>query len=194
MDCYSRRAEELRPSPTKLGLHNLSGVVLAAAWERGTVDKEELAGEFLAPLTSPQVILLLQILKYNSFCLDFFNAGFIRLLRIRLQRTRIILPYPKPDRSLKSKKKMKLAGRPVCNLSPGPAVYKMRGENIAIQTEKNMVLNPNKMCEFRIQIQFSPVGRSVFHIIFFITYLLPVLISDLQQGPDTFMIDFAYIN
>ena len=83
----------------------MSGVVLAAAWERGTVDKEELAGEFLAPLTSPQVILLLQILKYNSFCLDFFNAGFIRLLRIRLQRTRIILPYPpKPDRSWKRRK------------------------------------------------------------------------------------------
>jgi hypothetical protein len=30
------------------------GVVLAAATERGLLDKEELAGEFLAPLSSPQ--------------------------------------------------------------------------------------------------------------------------------------------
>ncbi len=30
------------------------GVVLAAATERGLLDREELAGEFLAPLSSPQ--------------------------------------------------------------------------------------------------------------------------------------------
>ncbi len=30
------------------------GVVLAAAAERGLLDREELAGEFLAPLSSPQ--------------------------------------------------------------------------------------------------------------------------------------------
>ncbi len=30
------------------------GVVLTAATERGMLDREELAGEFLAPLSSPQ--------------------------------------------------------------------------------------------------------------------------------------------
>ncbi len=30
------------------------GVVLAAATERGLLDREELAGEFLVPLSSPQ--------------------------------------------------------------------------------------------------------------------------------------------
>ncbi len=59
------------------------GVVLAAAAERGLLDREELAGEFLAPLSSPQER---QGPCQKRDCLMRKNAYLFMKLRIVLNR------------------------------------------------------------------------------------------------------------